>query len=205
MCWFKSRKFCNKLCHAANGNIVSTEQVLKDILLQQGVPVDAVQHRVQHAIKVMGLRALQSDIDSVSANRSKVPLPRRRQEPDPWGQGNDPWATPKDNSKPTAPVHDEATTTEMYDVAQSLEDTDGNEIYCLPTADLKPGASGYALVALEEVASIVTIFKAANQLEPCLALCPAPVPGVPAQCETNPQLQHAEAETSSSLHASARV
>ena len=43
--------------------------------------------------------------------------------------------------------------------------------------------SGFALVAPEEVSSIVTIFKAANQLEPCLALCPAPVPGVPAQCE----------------------
>ena len=60
--WFMSNKCCNKLRHAENGN--TTEQILKDILLQHGVPPDSVQHRVQHAIKIMGLSALQSDIES---------------------------------------------------------------------------------------------------------------------------------------------
>ena len=68
-CWLRSRKFSNKLCHAENGNTASAEQVLKDVLWQHGVPVDSVQQRVQHAIKVTCLRALQSDIDSTSEPR----------------------------------------------------------------------------------------------------------------------------------------
>ena len=65
--WFMSNKCCNKLRHAENGN--TTEQILKDILLQHGVPPDSVQHRVQHAIKIMGLSALQSDIESTPEPR----------------------------------------------------------------------------------------------------------------------------------------
>ena len=211
--WFMSNKCCNKLRHAENGN--TTEQILKDILLQHGVPPDSVQHRVQHAIMIMGLSALQSDIESTpeprdlwnrlkahadrynfrwvtrdelqhSSNKkkelskAKTPLPRRRQELDPWTQNSDPWAT----ARAHAPAHDAGSAApESYDVEESFEDTDGNAVCRIPTTDLKPGASGFALVAPEEVSSIVTIFKAANQLEPCLALCPTPVPGVPAQCE----------------------
>ena len=66
---------------------------------------------------------------------------------------------------------------------ESFIDTDGNELCRLDTADLKPGATGYALVDPSEVSSIITVFRAAGQVEPCLALSSSSVPRVPSARE----------------------
>ena len=71
---------------------------------------------------------------------------------------------------------------ECYDVLESFVAA-GNTARKLFPSVLKPGASGYALVPHEEVSFIVTVFRAAGQLKPCLVLSPSPVPVLQASCE----------------------
>ena len=200
--WTVSRKTSNRLCHALNGNTSGFESELKDILLQKGVPGPVVNDRVKNAIKTLGAKTLQLEFDKKDSlqglwNRLKAAATRQnfrwitREElnsarkpkeafkrqvggaksEDPWMAGQDPWSQSHGQS---SSKHGN----QSYDVLESFVDTDGNEVCRLDTADLKPGAIGYALVDPSEVSSIITVFRAAGQVEPCLALSPSAVPGV---------------------------
>ena len=98
-------------------------------------------------------------------------LPRIRGS-DPWSKkGSDPWAA--------------AVEPESFEVVERFEDSDGNELFRICTENIKPGTPGYAMLSPTDLLSFAAIFRAAKPVEPFVALCPSPVPGMPAgRCDS---------------------
>ena len=70
-----------------------------------------------------------------------------------------------------------------FEVVEAFADSAGNEIMRVQAKALKPGTSGFAMVAPHELPSVMADFQASPQVEPCLALCPGTVPGCHCTCE----------------------
>eukprot|EP00439_Symbiodinium_sp_Y106_P055111 s1606_g7.t1 len=99
--------------------------------------------------------------------------------PDPWANGADPWS---DGGK-ALPPPPAVPFIETFEVVETFADGQGNDLMKIAASDLKPGATGFAMVSPQDLPSVLAVFKATPQSEPCLALCPVEVPGFPAECE----------------------
>ena len=181
------RSKCPFAAACAYGNTANVELFLKQTLLDKGVPERVVEQGKEHDPDVWTRLKDLADAKKfrwVTRDELKLkpkvkaapPNQHSKTKQDPWANGKDPWsASGSGQSKPAQP--------ETFEVCETFQGSDGNQVMAIEPAQLRPGAVGYSMVAPHELSSIVAVFDAAKPVEPCLALCPEPVPGLKGTCQ----------------------